>query len=227
MRDDVHRAMTQSMALAIYDMDKTLTRVPTFTWWLIYWARREAPWRLALLPAAGVAALGFRLGFLSRTRLKEFAQRLLMGDAAGRAEVDTRAAGFAADIVARGLLPGAVAQLAADRAAGLDLVMATASFDFYARAIAAQLGITSVVATRSVWEGDHLRPRIDGDNCYGAAKAAMVVQALQGATIARAYSDHVSDAPLFALSAEPVAVSPSRALRRLATARGWQVVDWR
>ena len=51
----------------------------------------------------------------------------------------------------------------------------------------------------------------------------------QGLTAAplRFYSDHVSDAPMFERAAEPVAVSPSPALRRLATERGWPIRDWR
>lgn len=215
------------MAFVIYDMDKTITRVPTFTWWLVYWARREAPWRLALLPLAGIAGIGFRLGLVSRTRLKEYAQRLLMGDAAARASVEGHATGFAAKVVALRLMPGAIAQLAADRAEGHEIVVATASFAFYARSIAAALGVEHVVATASGWDGDVLRARIAGDNCYGAAKAAMVAAAFPGERFVRAYSDHGSDAALFALANEPVAVTPSRALRALAAARGWRIVDWR
>jgi phosphatidylglycerophosphatase C len=218
--------MGGTMARVIYDMDKTITRAPTYPRWLVYWAVREAPWRLALLPLAGVAGIGFRLGLVSRGTLKEIAQRLLMGDAVPRAAVEARAAGFAAQIVARGLMPGAVAQLAADRAEGCAIVIATASFAFYAHAIAAALGVDRVVATGSVWDGDVLRARIAGDNCYGAAKAAMVATAFSGERFVRAYSDHVSDALLFALADDPVAVTPSRALRRLAAIRGWRVVDW-
>lgn len=215
------------MTRAIYDMDKTITRAPTYTRWLVYWAVREAPWRLGLLPLAGIAGIGFRLGLLSRGRLKEIAQRLLMSDAAPRDRVDFHAAGFAATVVAGGLMPGAVAQFAADRAAGHEIVIATASYAFYARAIAMALGVDHVVATGSVWTGVRLRARIAGDNCYDAAKAAMVAAAFPGERFVRAYSDHVSDAALFALADEPVAVSPSRALRQLAAARGWRVVDWR
>ncbi|MGI4877780.1 MAG: HAD-IB family phosphatase [Janthinobacterium lividum] len=215
------------MARVIYDMDKTITRSPTYTRWLVYWALREAPWRLGLLPLAGIAGIGFRAGLLSRGRLKEIAQALLMGDAAPRARVHLRAVEFAATVVSRGLMPGAVAQLAADRAAGHDIVIATASYAFYARAIAAALGVDHVVATGSVWHGERLRARIAGDNCYDAAKAAMVAAAFPGERFVRAYSDHVSDAALFALADEPVAVTPSAALRRLAAARGWRVVDWR
>ena len=212
------------MTRVIYDMDKTITRAPTYTRWRVYWAAREAPWRLALLPIAAIAGLGFRLGLLSRGRLKEVAQALLMGNAAPRAVVGARATGFAAKVA---LLPGAVAQIAADRAAGHDIVVATASFGFYARAIVARVGIDIVVTTVSIWDGDVLRARIDGSNCYGAAKATMVAAAFPGECFIRAYSDHVSDAALFAMAAEPVAVTPSRGLRRMAQVRGWRIVDWR
>ncbi|MBV8972278.1 MAG: haloacid dehalogenase-like hydrolase [Sphingomonadaceae bacterium] len=211
------------MRIAVYDMDLTVTAWPTYTRWLVFWARRRAPWRLALLPMAGVAAVGYRLGLLPRGRVKEIAQALLMGPAA-RAEVAAAATAFAATVPLR---PGALAQLAADRKAGLEPVLATASHAFYAGAIAARVGIGTVVATRSVWAGDRLLPAIDGENCYGPAKAAMIATALPEAAIVRAYSDHVSDAWLLAAASEAVAVNPSRALSRLAATRGWRIVDWR
>lgn len=212
------------MTTAIYDMDLTITRVPTYARWLVFWAWRRAPWRLALVPAAAAAAVAYCFGLVSRARLKEIAQYLLMGDAAPRADIEWLARAFAARIAVR---PGARRQLAADQASGIDVVMATASFDFYARAIAARFGIATVVATGSVWDGDKLRARIDGENCYGAAKAARVASLLQGKVGVSAYSDHVSDAPLFAMVVEPVAVNPSPALRALAMAKGWRIVDWR
>jgi len=55
----------------------------------------------------------------------------------------------------------------------------------------------------------------------------MVAVACPGVRFVSAYSDHVSDVPLFAMADEPVAVSPSRSLRRLAMAQGWRAVDWR
>ena len=65
---------------------------------------------------------------------------------------------------------------------------------------------------------------------YAAAKRAMVedwlaAQALTGAPL-RFYSDHPSDAPMFELADEAVAANPNRALRAMAVARGWAVVDW-
>lgn len=216
--------------LAIYDMDRTITRTGTYAAWLLFWARREAPWRLALLPLVGLAGLGFVLRLLTRARLKEINQWLLMGDPAPRARVEATARDYATRVLARNIRPGALAQLAADRAAGARLVVATASYAFYAEAIASALGIDDVIATRSVWDGDRLRARIAGDNCYGPAKRAMVEDWLAGRALAgapmRFYSDHVSDLPSFELAAEPVAANPSAALRAEAARRGWRIVDW-
>ncbi len=212
------------MPAVVYDMDLTITAWPTYTRWLIFWARAHAPWRLLLLPMVGAVGVGYRLGFVSRAVVKEQAQALVMGWKVDRAAVDATAIAFAASVP---LYFGALAQIAADRAAGFELVIATASFDYYARAIAARVGIGRVVATASVWEGDTLRPRLAGENCYGAAKATMVRAALADTVIARAYSDHWSDRPLFELAAEAVVVNPAFGLRRRAARAGYRAIDWR
>ena len=216
--------------LAIYDMDRTITRTGTYAAWLIFWARHEAPWRLALLPLAGLAGVGFALRLVTRGRLKEINQWLLMGDGAQRDRVRIVADLYAARVLTRNVRAGALAQLAADRADGARLVVATASFAFYAEAIAARLGIADVVATGSVWDGDRLRPRLAGANCYGADKRVMVeawltAHGLNDAPL-RFYSDHLSDVPMLERATEPVAANPSAALRAEATRRGWRMVDW-
>ena len=38
------------MTINIYDMDRTITRGGTWTPWLLFWVRREAPWRVVLVP---------------------------------------------------------------------------------------------------------------------------------------------------------------------------------
>ena len=147
-----------------------------------------------------------------------------------RARVERRAREFAGRTLGGNVFAGALARLDAERAAGRRIVLATASYGFYADAIAARLGIADVVATRSVWDGDRLLPRIDGENCYDTAKRRMVeawlaANGLTGAPI-RFFSDHVSDLPMFELAAEQVATTPSPKLRAVAAARGWEIVDW-
>ena len=109
--------------------------------------------------------------------------------------------------------------------------MATASYALYVDAIAERLGFDDVIATKSMRGADgRVMARIDGDNCYGPAKLAMIKDWLATAQIDRGhirfYSDHVSDAPVFDWADEAVAVNPSRGLQSLAERRGWKAEDW-
>ena len=216
--------------LSIFDLDRTITRRGTWTPWLIFWARRDAPWRLALLPVAAVAGLAYLAGVVDRARLKEIGQALLMGDRVPRARVDAAAAAYAGHVLTTNVFAQALARLAAERAEGRRIVLATASCDFYVRALATRLGIADVIATRSVWDDGTLRARLDGENCYGPAKLRRVEAWLadhgSAAVPIRFFSDHVSDVPVFERAAERIATTPSPRLRAVAQARGWQIVDW-
>jgi phosphoserine phosphatase len=48
-----------------------------------------------------------------------------------------------------------------------------------------------------------------------------------GAADIRFFSDHHSDAPMFALAGEGIAVNPTRKLAAMAAARGWRIENWR
>lgn len=219
--------------LAIYDLDKTITRWPTWTPFLCYAAASLGGWRLILLPVAMVIVLGYSLRLVDRARLKELTQALMIGRRVGKARIDRVARGFAALVVSRGVYRQARAQIAADRAEGRRIILATASYRFYAHEIAARLGMDDVIATESVYAPDgSLVARIAGDNCYGPAKLRMIDDWMGRAGLARTgvtarfYSDHVSDAPTLDWADEAVAVNPHAPLRDLAAERGWQVVDW-
>jgi HAD superfamily hydrolase (TIGR01490 family) len=217
---------------AVYDMDKTITYAPTWTSFLVRTAAVEAPWRLALLPVAAGATLGYVFGLLSRARLKEVTHALLLGRAIPEATVARAAARFADRIVESGIYSGAITQIAEDRAAGNRIVMATASYGFYAAAIAERLGFEAVIATGVVREHGMIRAQIAGENCYGRAKLAMIEAWMAGQGIARGdavvrfYSDHVSDEPSLEWADVAIAVNPHTQLRAMAWSRGWRVEDW-
>ncbi len=220
--------------LAIYDMDKTITQRPTWTRFLIASAKRRAPWRLALLPIAGVGALGYLLKLTDRANLKRFTQRLMLGGALAPAAIEGLAESFATAEIEHGVLQGARARIAADRAGGYTLVMATASHGYYAAAIARRLGMDAVVATRAKRdEQGRLLSDLEGDNCYGPVKLRMILEWMDEQGIARAdahiraYSDHVSDAPLLDWADEGFAVNAHGPLKVLAAEKGWPELDWR
>lgn len=215
--------------VSVYDLDRTITSLPTWTPFLLDAARTVAPWRLALVPIVGIAALRHR----DRDRRKEAMHRLMLGHALTQDVATRLAEGFAERLLRDHIRPGARAQIAADHAEGRRIVIATAAHAFYARAIADRLGIADLVATQAHRNaaGD-ITPMLAGPNCYGPAKRAMLEQWLAGAGIAREdahvrfYSDHASDAPSFEWADEPIAVNPHARLRTLASARGWPIVDW-
>ncbi|AJP74631.1 HAD family hydrolase [Sphingomonas hengshuiensis] len=220
--------------LAIYDMDKTITAAPTWTRFLLHAARMHAAWRLALLPVVGLAGIGYAARLIDRARLKQIAQRLLLGSALTPAALERLAESFAEAEAGTGVLQGARDRIAADRAAGYRLVMATASHGYYAGAIARRLGFDDVIATRARRDGQgRILSLIDGHNCYGPVKLRMIEDWMSEFDIdragqhIRAYSDHVSDAPLLEWADEPFAVNAHGPLLAMAAVRGWPVLDWR
>lgn len=225
-------AAAPSARVAIYDLDRTVLRKPTFTLFLLWAAWREAPWRLLLLPALAALMIGYALRLYGRDRFKPAAIRLMLGARLSPARAAKLAADFAAWRVPRDVPPGAAACIARDRSEGYRLLMATAAPEFYARAIADALGFDAIVASRHRRDADgNWLPLLDGPNCYGAEKARRVgewlaANAATGASHIRAYSDHASDAPTFALASEAWLVGRGDKFVRLAAKHGWHVADF-
>jgi len=218
--------------LAIYDLDRTLTRHATYTPFLLHCALRRAPWRLLLVPFVILSMLAYALKLIDRGRLKEINHRLLLGHRRHPHELKPLVDSFAAKTVAGNIRPGAKAAIARDKAEGRRVVMATASYRLYADAIGGLLGFDDIVGTGSIIGLDErVHAKIDGDNCYGPAKLRMVTEWLAKSGIERGhvrfYSDHASDAPVFEWADEAVAVNPHDRLARLAAERRWTVEDWR
>ncbi len=220
--------------LAIYDMDKTVTRRPTYTPFLIHSARTREPWRLLLLPLVAAATLLYLLRLIDRGRLKEITHGLLVGRALPAAEATKLAQSFARETLETNILPAAQARIAEDKAAGYRMVLATASYEFYAGAIGRAIGFDDIIGTMTRTDtAGALLARIAEQNCYGTAKLEMVEAWLVRQGLARDdchirfYSDHVSDAPCLNWADEAFATNAHAPLAALAKARGWDVLDWR
>ena len=221
------------MDLAVYDMDRTVTRRATYTPFLLHCALHRAPWRLLFLPLVAASMLAYLARIIDRGELKEINHHLLLGHRVHLRELKPLVDSFADRQVAANIRPGARVALARDKAEGRRLVLATASYRLYADAIAERLGFDDVIGTGSIIGLDErVHARIEGENSYGEAKMRMIAEwveksGLKGARgHVRFYSDHVSDRPAFEWADEPVAVNPHGKLRCLAEQRGWAVEDW-
>ena len=221
------------MDLAVYDLDRTITRHATYTPFLLHCAVRRAPWRLLLLPLVIVSMLLYLLRAIDRGKLKEINHALLLGRRIHPRDLKPLVDSFAEATVARNVRPGARRAIARDKAQGRRLVLATASYRLYAEAIAERLGFDDTIGTGAIIGLDEwVHAKILGENCYGPAKLRMIADWVEKSGLTgkhghvRFYSDHVSDQPAFEWADEPVAVNPHGRLRRLAIQRGWQVEDW-
>lgn len=219
--------------LAVYDMDRTVTRAATYTPFLLHCAGRRAPWRLLLLPLVALSILAYVLRLIDRAKLKEINHRLLLGAKIHPQELRPLVESFADKQLAGNIRPGARAAIARDKAEGRRLVLATASYRLYADAIAQRLGFDDVIGTGSIIGlDDRVHARIAGENCYGPAKMRMIADWVEASGLrgahghVRFYSDHVSDLPAFEWADEPVAVNPHGKLRALAEKRGWPIENW-
>ena len=219
--------------LAVYDMDRTVTRRPTYVSFLLHCAVRRAPWRLLLLPVVLASVIAYAVRLIDRARLKEINHHLLLGYRVHLSELRPLVDSFADRQVATNIRPGARRAIARDKAESRRLVLATASYRLYADAIAERLGFHDVIGTGSIIGLDErVHAKIGGENAYGEAKMRMIADWVEKSGIkgvhghVRFYSDHVSDRPAFEWADEPVAVNPHGKLRRLAEQRGWAVEDW-
>lgn len=189
--------------ISIFDLDRTITRRGTWSAFLLFAAWNRAPWRLVLVPAVLAAMLGYKAGLCSRTRLKEMMHHLMIGKTIARAEINALANRFCMRMLETNIYPEAIALIDREIAAGRRVMIASASSRFYLAPLARALGVKDEIGTRSKWTGELLTPRIEGENCFGQNKRAMMIERFgklgleRAAVHIRFYSDDISDRPAF------------------------------
>ena len=220
--------------LAFYDMDRTVTVRGTYTPFLLHVAKAMAPWRLVLVPFVLLAMLAYVLRLISRKRLKEINQHLMIGGKVRRARLAPYIESYADAVMAHNVHAEALDRIARDRAEGYRLVLATASYRLYVEAIARRAGFDDVIATDHLGQDmDYVRAKIAGENCYDVAKLMMIREWMAREGIERshayirAYSDHVSDAPMLEFADEAYATNPHPPLAELAREKAWTRFDWK
>ncbi|AUW59984.1 HAD-IB family hydrolase [Sphingobium sp. SCG-1] len=214
-------------------MDRTVTVTGTYSGFLMHIALALSPWRLIFLPLVPLVMLAYILRLIPRSRVKEWNQTLMIGHKVRRERLTSHLESYADKVMAGNIRKGALTQIAQDRADGYHLVLATASYRLYVEAIARRLGFDTVIATDHLSQDlTYLRARIAGENCYDEGKLRMIEAWMarhgiaRATTHIRAYSDHVSDAPMLDFADEPHAANPHKALARLAVEKGWPRIDW-
>jgi HAD superfamily hydrolase (TIGR01490 family) len=219
--------------IAVFDLDRTITRKGTYSPFLLYAARHLNPVRLALIPAVIIAMAGYKLRLMSRTRLKEIMHQLMLGQCIAKDRIDAISGRFAERTLSNNVYPQAIDLIENERNAGALIVIASAAHLCYLGALGDKLKADFLIGTESVWIEGFLSPQIVGQNCYGIEKRRRMANFLRlhsyerDETYVCFYSDDLSDLPSFQFADEAVATNPSRKLAGKARKSEWKILDWR
>ena len=211
---------------AVFDLDRTLTRQPT--WLRFVWHfNRHRPLFWLQIPWLAACAIAHKTGLMDRTAIKN--RFLATLGWASREEIEKAGRAFAEREIRTGLRAGASELVTRHHDAGDRVYLATAASDFIAEPIAQLLAADGVICTRTSWPAESSAPpEVAGQNCYGDEKLRCMEAALAHGEIVRpitVYSDHLSDLQLLILADHGVAANPSKALRDRALEHGLAIID--
>lgn len=217
-----------SGAVAVFDLDGTITRGDTYLAFLLHVLRRR-PRRLFRSAGLPLAAARFALGDGSNDQLKSLFLATIAGGCT-RQEMAAYTESFLPTYMRRKIKPEALTRIEWHRSRGHRLILASASLDLYTVPLSGLLRFDTTISTRAAWRGDVLTGALEGENLRGPAKLSAVRAAIEGAGTRPevfAYSDHHSDLPLLRFADHAVAVDPDTRLRVSAIADGMAIEYWK
>jgi HAD superfamily hydrolase (TIGR01490 family) len=214
--------------IAFFDFDKTLIAQNSGALWVMRELRLGyiRPWQ-AIQAAAWLAR--YQLG----SAAIEAALQRAIASLAGSRERDLRerTTAFYESRVRSLYRPGGRRVLEEHRRAGDALVLLTSSSLYLAEHVVRDLKLDAAICNRFEVDEHGLHTgRTVGALCFGLGKLQQAAEfaGRKGARLADAvfYTDSYADLPVLEAVGRPVAVNPDRRLRRIASLRRWELVDW-
>ena len=102
--------------------------------------------------------------------------------------------------------------------------------DIYILPLAELLGCDGYECSKLFYEDTKFIGKLEGKDCIGVEKVHRLKPLVRNKDLdlanSYAYSDHESDLPLLELVSNPVVVTPTKELRRIAIQRGWKIEEW-
>ncbi|MFV0337528.1 MAG: HAD-IB family hydrolase, partial [Chthoniobacterales bacterium] len=218
--------------IAIFDLDRTITRHGTYTYFLLSLQDSRLK-KITLLLRILPQVLRYKRGKITRLTLKE---RMLVLAIAGKTkeQILLGAKKFTIKILKTDLRHEALKRIVKHRNQGDHLILATASIDLYARIFASKLGFDQLLATTTHFAARGTQALyITGKNCYGSEKLHRIQEVLQSPPTTDRdkltitfYSDDASDLPLLTWADEGIVISPKNKTRHLAKKQKLKIEDW-
>ena len=221
---------SQKKAIAFFDVDGTLLN-STIAHCYIWLRTSSLPpilrffWIIGFMPKAIYYLI---LDRISRPQFNRVFYRNYRGmDAAA---VKTLAIDMFNNYLRHRIFPEAISQIEEHREQGHQVVLLTGSLDFIVQPIAEFFGADSVLAPDLVEFGGKFMGELTTEPLIGEQKAIAMNKFSEQANIplniCYAYSDSQSDLPMLNAVGNPVAVNPSKGLRKHALEVNWEIHEW-
>jgi HAD superfamily hydrolase (TIGR01490 family) len=185
------------MNLALFDFDGTVTSSDTWTPFMRFAIR---PSRMLAWAPLSPVVVGYRLGMVSASRVRQMAARVgFQGEEA--AAVRQLGAEYATTVLPRTLRRSALERIDWHKVQGDDVVVVSASLDVYLGPWCEGRGIDYICATLET-RGDRLTGRYVHGDCVGAEKVRRILQRYQLTRygLVYAYGDTVEDREMLELA---------------------------
>lgn len=213
--------------LALFDMDDTLVRKNTAQAYFAELYRSRQLGRRQVAQLTWILAR-YKLNVVDMAALTRDAARQIAGQQEAEMDEICRRV-YERDVKPHISRPGRQS-LEAHQRSGDTCAIITASTQYIARLLAADLGIEHLLCTELEVADGRFTGQIIGAPCFGAAKVgranALANQSGMALSTAFFYTDSHSDLPLLSLVGHPRVVRPDPRLRWQAWRRGWPILLW-
>jgi HAD superfamily hydrolase (TIGR01490 family) len=221
--------MSQTIRAAFYDFDGTLVSSNVVTRYAFFAKNHPSKLRACLRYAKLLVTVPFWIGLdmYSRRLFNQIFYREYrgMGENWLAEQSETM---FHRDIIPK-VYPGAASLLEADRQAGFRLVLVSGGLDFALAPAVRHFGFDDVICNRLVYQDGVATGEIAPPLLAEQEKLAAIERFCREYNVdtaqSKAYSDSYSDVPMLEAVGLPAAVNPDRRLQRVASQRGWPVLN--
>ncbi len=219
---------TGKKRLILLDIDDTLFRCDTFVSLIKYYLSNNF-FKLIFLPRLIFSAALFKLGAITNITLKKNALMILSGE---KRESLIKYANRLIDKLFAKKLNFAVSEAVRKMAAsGLyDIIVISASPSFYIDLIGRRINAAHTIATHIKFDkNDILQAELIGKNCKHEEKINRLKQIINlndyDLQNSYAFSDSITDLPMFELVGRPVAVTPDSKLHSHAVQNDYLIIN--
>ncbi len=221
--------MSQPIRAAFYDFDGTLVSSNVVTRYAFFAKNHPSKLRACLRYTKLLITVPFWIGLDMYSR--RLFNQVFYREYCGMDETWLRQQAermFDRDIVPK-IYQGAESLLDADRKAGFRLVLVSGGLDFALAPAVRHFGFDDVICNRLVYQDGVATGAIAPPLLAEEEKLAAIERFCREYNVdtaqSKAYSDSYSDVPMLEAVGLPAAVNPDRRLQRVASQRGWPVLN--